>query len=283
MSGNGYGAPRLDDRAGARAASDIAAPPPRHRWRQLVPMLLVIGGAWGLGITAEVTGRAQWVHHHDLVDSSLPLAATVGLFLLAWQVHIAAMMLPSSLPLIDLFNRAAATQPRPRAARAAFLGGYLLIWTLFGLAALGGDALLHVAVDRWPWLADRPHLIGGSVLLLAGAFQFTDLKDRCLQQCRHPALFLTAHYERGIGAAFALGRRHGLFCLGCCWALMLVMFAVGIANLAWMAPLALLMVFEKVAPGGDRTAPVGIGLLAFGVLVLADPAWLPELLGPHTH
>jgi len=282
VSGDRDVARSTDSAARTQAAIDLAASGNR-RWRVPPVLLLVIVGAWILAITAELTGRADWVHHHELVEGRLPLTATLVLFLLAWQAHIAAMMLPSSLPLIDLFGRAAATQPRPHAARAAFLGGYLLIWTMFGLAALGGDALLHLAVDRWTWLADRPHLIGGGVLLLAGAFQFSDLKDRCLQQCRHPALFLTAHYQRGIRAAFTLGRRHGLFCLGCCWALMLVMFSVGIANLAWMAPLALLMVFEKTAPAGDRTAPVGIGLLALGALVLADPTSLPELLGPHTH
>lgn len=266
-----------------RAAGQVTAAQHRRRRLPAPVLLLVILGAWALAIAAELTGRAEWVHHHELVEGSLPVIATLGLFFLAWQAHIAAMMLPSSLPLMDLFGRAAATQPHPNAARAAFLGGYLLVWTVFGFAALGGDALLHVVVDRWAWLAERPQLIGGGVLLLAGAFQFTDLKDRCLKQCRHPALFLTAHYERGVGNAFALGRRHGLFCLGCCWALMLVMFSVGIANLAWMAPLALLMLFEKTAPGGDRTAPIGIWLLALGALVLAEPTWLPQRLGAHPH
>jgi predicted metal-binding membrane protein len=256
----------------------------RDRRRRLPPVLLaVIAGAWAIAIVAEATGRAAWVHHHELVEGRFPLAASLVLFLVAWQVHVAAMMLPSSLPLIALFGRAASRQPRPRAARAAFLGRYLLIWTVFGVAALGADALLHVLVDRAAWLREHPNLLGGNVLLLAGAFQFTALKDRCLQQCRHPALFLTTHYQRGVRAAFSLGRRHGLFCLGCCWALMLVMFSVGIANLAWMAPLALLMVVEKTSTRVDVTVPVGLGLLGLGVLVLADVAWLPDLLGPHVH
>jgi predicted metal-binding membrane protein len=118
------------------------------------------------------------------------------------------------------------------------------------------------------------------VLATAGAFQFSALKDRCLSECRHPAAFLLRHYRRGTGAAFTLGRRHGLLCAGCCWALMLLMFAAGVSNLWWMAALATLMLVERTSPAGTRVVPVaGVVLLACAALVLADPAWLPPLLG----
>jgi predicted metal-binding membrane protein len=247
-------------------------------------LLVVIATAWALALAAEWTGYADWVHHHELVDSRLPVWGTLALFFFAWQLHIAAMMLPSSLPLIALFRRASATQPRPTVALGAFLGGYALIWTAFGFVALAGDALLHDLVHRWAWLDERPRLIGGAVLLLAGAFQFSSLKDRCLRECRHPAAFLVKHYQRGSAAAFALGRRHGLFCLGCCWALMLVMFSVGIANLAWMAPFALLMLYEKTGPRAERAlAPVGVALVGLGVLVILAPTWMPELYPAFGH
>jgi predicted metal-binding membrane protein len=101
------------------------------------------------------------------------------------------------------------------------------------------------------------------VLALAGAFQFTALKDACLDKCRHPASFLHRHYRRGTAGGFALGARHAAFCLGCCWALMLVMFAVGVASLVWMALLTALMVHEKTRPTGARAVPVtGAALLA---------------------
>ena len=103
------------------------------------------------------------------------------------------------------------------------------------------------------------------MLLLAGAFQFTPLKDACLRACRHPASFLRRHYRRGPGGAFALGARHGMFCVGCCWALMLVMFAAGAVSLIWMAALTALMVHEKTRPSGARTVPLtGVVLLAAG-------------------
>ena len=120
---------------------------------------------------------------------------------------------------------------RRREALAAFLGGYVLVWSVFGLAAFAGDGVVHALVRALPALEERPWLIAGGVLVTAGAFQFTPLKDACLEECRHPAIFLMRNYRRGTRAAFRLGRDHGIFCLGCCWALMLVMFAAGFANL----------------------------------------------------
>jgi len=212
----------------------------------------------------------------------VPWWAALALFLVGWQVMIAAMMLPSSLPLIHLFKRAAAAQPHAERVKAAFLVGYVVVWTGFGLLAFGGDVSVHATVDRWPWLAARPWLIGGLTLLLAGGFQFSALKDQCLSECRHPAAYLTRYYQRGVGAAFRLGRGHGLFCLGCCWALMLVSFAAGIANLAWMALLTLVMVYEKTGRGGARAAkPIGGGFLALAGLVLLHPGWMPALFAAH--
>jgi predicted metal-binding membrane protein len=185
-------------------------------------------------------------------------------------------MLPSSLPLIRLFYRAADSQPRPALAKSAFVTGYAAVWTAFGALAFVGDYGVHATVDRIGWLSAHPWLIGGSVLMLAGAFQFTDLKEKCLDECRHPAAYMLRYYRRGVREAFRMGRGHGWFCLGCCWALMLVSFAVGVANLAWMAALTLLMVFEKTGPHGERgVAPIGVGLMAFGALVMLHPGWLP--------
>jgi predicted metal-binding membrane protein len=186
---------------------------------------------------------------------------------------IAAMMLPSSLPLVRLFSRASTNQPGPLRAKAAFLGGYAVVWTSFGAAAFLADLVVHRLVERSAWLATRPALSGGAVLLLAGAFQFSKLKDRCLAVCRHPAGYLLQHYRRGMGAAFRLGAGHGVFCVGCCWALMLVAFAAGVANLWWMAALTAVMVFEKTGRGGRRgVRPIGVGLIVLGLLMLAIPA-----------
>ena len=234
-------------------------------------VLAAIGLAWALVIAAQATGDAGKLHHDGLIHSSLPHIAALGLFLLAWQAMIAAMMLPSSLPLVRLFARASAGQPRPGRAMAAFLGGYAAVWTAFGALAFTGDLAIHAAVDNWGWLSRHDYLIAAGALALAGAFQFSSLKDACLRQCRHPASYLLGNYERGARGGFRLGRGHGVYCLGCCWALMLVMFAAGVASLWWMAALTAVMVYEKTAPAGRRLVPVaGVACLSLAALTFAQ-------------
>ncbi|MBV8197667.1 MAG: DUF2182 domain-containing protein [Candidatus Eremiobacteraeota bacterium] len=235
-----------------------------------------IAAAWIIAIVAQLTGSAPLLHHHALIEGGPAPGVAALLFILAWLVMIAAMMLPSSLPLMRMFAVVSTGQRNAGYALFAFVGGYVLVWSAFGLVAFGGDVVLHATVDRTPWLAARPWLIAGAILALAGIYQFTPLKDRCLQVCRLPANFLMHHYRRGVQAAFDLGRRHGIFCVGCCWALMLIGFAAGFANLWWMAALTALMVYEKIARRGRRAVPVaGIALLGWSALILAQPAWLP--------
>jgi predicted metal-binding membrane protein len=260
-------------------AATPAAAAPRARWRPPHPTLVwAVVAAWVVAVAAQASGRGRLLHHDTLAEGGLPLWAALGLFLLAWQLMIAAMMLPSSLPLIRLFSRVAANQSKPQRVKAAFLGGYTALWTGFGVAAFLADLGIHQLVDRWDWLATRPWVLGGAVLLLAGAFQFSTLKDRCLTVCRHPAAYLLPRYRRGVGVAFRLGAGHGVFCVGCCWALMLVAFAAGVANLWWMAALTAVMVFEKTVPAGRRgVRPIGLGLIGLGILMLAGPSWPPSV------
>ena len=240
------------------------------------PVLVAIAAAWALAVVAEVTGTAHGLHHDALLEGGPSLWAALLLFLVAWQAMIAAMMLPSSLPLIRLFEVASRSQERVRQVRVAFLAGYAAVWTGFGAFAFLGDANVHHAVHTVPWLAERPWLISGTTLALAGAFQFSDLKDKCLSKCRHPAPYLLAHYRRGAEGAFRLGFGHGLFCLGCCWALMLVMFAAGVAVLWWMAALTAVMVYEKTGRYGHKlTQVVGVALLALAAVAYAHPPWFP--------
>lgn len=244
----------------------VAAPRLARPW-----VLWAIAAAWALAVAAEVTGARERLHHDALLGAEAGLAGSLAFFVVVWQVHVVAMMLPSSLPLIRRFVRVSAHQARPVSARAAFLAGYTLVWTGFGALALLLDSLVHRTIEHAPALAARPGILAGAVLLLAGLFQFSDFKDSCLRQCRTPGQFLARHYRRGTRAAFDIGVRHGLFCLGCCWALMLLLFALGVANLALMAPLALLMVLEKTARWGGRlVVPVGAFLITAGALSVAS-------------
>jgi predicted metal-binding membrane protein len=289
--------------AGRRAADTFAGVP------SAVPAM--IAAAWALAVVAEAAGgtllrgpagagaaQPQLADQSPiallcplhLADSGVRVAdnASYGgsfwlafaLFLIAWQAMIAAMMLPSSLPLVRLFSLASSGAPAHRRSMAGFLAGYALVWTAFGAAAFAGDALLHRLIADDAELRAQRWIVLAGLLALAGAVQFTPLKDRCLTECRHPGAFLMRHYRRGAGGGFTLGRRHGLFCLGCCWALMLVMFVAGVASLIWMGGLTVLMVYEKTAARGATAVPMaGIALLAWAAIVLVHPHWLPATLG----
>jgi predicted metal-binding membrane protein len=242
------------------------------------PVLVAITTAWIVALVAELTGTAGAFHHDALIEGGPPLWAALLLFLVAWQAMVAAMMLPSSLPLIRLFSVVSRQQENGARAQGAFLGGYAAVWTGFGAFAFLGDVGVHHAVHAVQALSERPWLLTGSTLALAGAFQFSDLKERCLSKCRQPGPYLLAHYRRGALAGFRLGVGHGLYCLGCCWALMLVMFAVGVAVLWWMAALTAVMVYEKTGRHGEGLVPVvGVGLLALAAVAFAQP-WLTGAL-----
>jgi predicted metal-binding membrane protein len=259
-----------------------AIAPALVRRRAPTPVLVAIGAAWTVAVVAELTGKAHALHHDALIEGGPPLWVGLLLFLAAWQAMVAAMMLPSSLPLIRLFDAVSRQHEGAGRTRAAFLGGYALVWTAFGALAFIDDVAVHRTVDSVPWLHERPWLIGGSALAIAGAFQFSELKEQCLSKCRQPGPYLLARYRRGPAAGFKLGLGHGLFCLGCCWALMLVMFAAGVAVLWWMAALTAVMVYEKTGRHGRALTPVvGIALLVLAAVTFAHPPWLPTPFPHH--
>jgi predicted metal-binding membrane protein len=249
----------------------------RRRLPIAIPLAIV--AAWAVSLLAEATGAAALLHHDSLVHRGLPLWAILGITALTWPVMVAAMMLPSSVPMIRLFATISTAQTDRGRVLASFVAAYGLVWTAFGVAAMAGDTVLHHLVDSTPYLDAHPWLIGGGVLILAGAFQFTALKDACLEQCRHPAAFLLPRYRRAPAAGFRLGLAHGLFCLGCCWALMLVLFAAGVAEVAWMAALGTVMIAEKLNWGRRWLTPtVGVVLLVWAAVVIVHPHWLPSAL-----
>ena len=229
-----------------------------------------IAVAWALAAAAELSGRGSKLHHDALIEGRMPYALALVLFLVAWQAMVAAMMVPSSLPLVRLFGAAAAGQARRGAAMAAFLGGYALVWTVFGWFAFVGDTMVHATVDRTPWLQRHEWLIAGGTLALAGAFQFSALKYRCLERCRTPFGFVNSRWRgrHPLGESFRLGLGHGAFCVGCCWALMLVTFVVGMGSIGWMLVLAAAMAAEKNLRWGARLrTPLGVALIGWGAAI----------------
>jgi predicted metal-binding membrane protein len=204
---------------------------------------------------------------------------TLGWFLGAWTVMMAAMMFPSVSPTVALYARM--TKARAPLAPLVFTAGYLLVWAAAGLLAFevfaaGRGALASaLAWDRaGRWLA-------GGILLAAAAYELTPLKDVCLGKCRSPLGFLLGSWRDGLAGALAMGARHGAWCLGCCWALMASLFALGVMSIGWMAFVAGLIAAEKTVPWGRAVTYTTAGiLLVLGILLLAAPDAIPGLTVP---
>jgi predicted metal-binding membrane protein len=174
-----------------------------------------------------------------------------------------------------MFQTVVGRRPRRLILVGVLIAGYLGVWALFGVAVYAGDWFLHQAVDGLPWLRERTWLLSAATLILAGAYQFTPLKYHCLDKCRSPMSFIAERWHGANAAreALALGAHHGLFCVGCCWSLMLLMFAVGAGSLGWMLALGLVMAVEKNMPWGKRISlPLGVILLASGAALLVTGA-----------
>ena len=205
-------------------------------------------------------------------SGSAGLALAAALFVATWVVMMAAMMLPAITPFTIGLARLLGEHPRRRRRLAALTAGYLAVWGVAGLAALGVvKGFEALAADPSPTTVRT----GAAVLLLAGAYQFTPLKRWCLVRCRSPLALIMRHGPRATRSevgALATGLTHGAYCLGCCWALMLVLLAAGVMNLVWMAVIAAVITVEKVLPRGEVLAQViGALLLTVGVLLLAAP------------
>ncbi|TAM98541.1 MAG: DUF2182 domain-containing protein [Rhodanobacteraceae bacterium] len=245
-----------------------------ERWRDPVLAVWLIAA---LGWFALLAGGH---HHHLLVAGGSAPTLAFALLVVggAWLEMIAAMMLPTAIPMVRTFATVSARAPRPFAAMAAFLGAYVAVWMAFALAAVAAATALQAAAvgGGWRWIYVRPDWLLAAVLALAGTFQLSPLKDRCLAMCRDPMTFIFSRYRRGVRGAWALGLRHGLSCLGCCWALMLIMFGTGVGNVFAMLLLTAVMWAEKTTRWGRRLArPLGFGLLlaAAAVALFGDALW----------
>lgn len=239
------------------------------------------GMAGGGGMDSGMDGMAGGGGMAAMGEMAGPLltawsATDFILMFLMWAVMMAAMMLPSAAPMLLAFaavNRRRRESGHPFVPTALFLGGYLLAWGGFSLAATLAQGGLHSAALLSPQmaLAGVSPILGGILLLAAGLFQWTPLKQACLHHCRTPMGFLTADWREGRGGALRMGLQHGGYCLGCCWALMGLLFVLGVMNLLWIFALSALVLAEKALPGGRWLGRLaGVGLLAWGAaLILA--------------
>lgn len=236
----------------------------------VAPVGLLLAGAWAYlaymdwGMRHMNAGMELWIMPRMVGWG----AADLALVFLMWAVMMAAMMLPSALPVILLvarFNRAAAASRTPA---WAFVSGYLLVWSGFSaLAVLLQWGLLEAALLS-PMMVSASPLLSAAILLGAGIYQFTPLKHACLRKCRSPLSILFGASGSGWVGALQMGTRHGAHCVGCCAALMCLLFVTGVMNLLWVLIVSVYVAIEKIAPGGDW-----LGRLT-GALLIAWGAWL---------
>jgi predicted metal-binding membrane protein len=188
------------------------------------------------------------------------------LMFIMWTVMMVAMMTPSAAPMVLMHSRIGRqhqAQPEPAFGTAVFFLGYLLVWTAFSAVATLAQGGLHAATLLSPMMRTTSPVLGGIILITAGVFQFTPLKHACLSQCRTPFGFFMAEWREGKLGALVMGVRHGVFCVGCCWLIMALLFVAGVMNLIWIAVIAAYVLAEKLLPGGHKVG-WGIGALMIG-------------------
>jgi predicted metal-binding membrane protein len=245
---------------------------PTQRTKTTVWLGLLLLAAIGWAIVLQSTQTMSRMDQGMAAMGAEPVSALI--FLPLWISMMVAMMFPAVAPVVSLFatigeRRRAAGQPAT--PTWVFLSGYLAVWSLFGVAAY----LLSLAIPALGMMAaglrvDHP-IAAGIVLILAGLYQLSPLKQVCLRHCRSPLSVILHGWRDGVSGAFRMGLGHGAYCLGCCWGLMLVLFAVGLMNLAWMIVLTVGIFGEKVLPYGPQISRVlALALIVFGALTLTQ-------------
>ena len=215
------------------------------------------GGA--MGVDAAMPRLEAW----NLVD--------LAMVFVMWSVMMVAMMLPAVSNMLLAFatiNRRRRERQEPFVATAVFLCGYLLVWVGFSAVATLIQWGLQSAALLSPMMVGTSPVLGGALLIAAGVFQWTPIKDVCLAHCRSPMGFILSDWREGTGGAVLMGLHHGAFCVGCCWVLMSLLFVAGVMNLLWVAAITVFVVIEKLTPRGDVVGRITGGILVVAGLVL---------------
>jgi predicted metal-binding membrane protein len=244
---------------------------------------IVVAGLGGLVLLAwlyllRAAERMAEMEAHAAMGMVMPHLqawgiADLGLLFLMWAVMMVAMMLPTTIPVVMLVatvDRRRLDRSHPVARTGAFVMGYLAVWIAYGAVAASVQGGLHAAALLSPAMVSTSRLLGGAILIAAGIYQWTPLKRACLTSCRSPLTFVMTEWREGSMGAWIMGLRHGLYCVGCCWVLMALLFVAGVMNLAWVAVISAFVLVEKIVPRGDRIGQAaGLALVAAGVLVIA--------------
>ena len=265
----------------------------RDRTLVVVALTLIAGLAWayvlylgaqmGVAVDPALNDAIEEMPGMDMsgMDMASAIApdfrawapADFAFIFVMWAVMMVAMMTPSVTPMVLLYalvGRKARMEGKPFAPAGWFFAGYVFIWVGFSILATGAQWLLASMALLTATMATASSTVGGLVLIAAGLYQWTPLKDVCLRQCQAPIVFLTSHggFRSDPAGALRLGFEHGTYCLGCCWALMALLFVGGVMNIAWIGGIAILILLEKTLPAGRLISRI------FGMLIAAAGFWL---------
>ncbi len=256
----------------------LSTPPPtlppavaRQRNFILLALLGLAAGGWVVFLTQAGDGRTMG---HGM-GPDLTMGGSWVLFLAMWVAMMVAMMFPAAAPMVLMYGRMRRSDPP---SIALFTASYIVLWFVFGALAYFVSAAVEAGASRSEWIAMHWGRAGGALLVLAGVYQLTPLKEVCLRRCRTPLSFVMTRWREGRSGAVRMGLRHGLYCMGCCWVLFLILIPLGVMNVAAMAAVATLVFAEKVLPWGPAIGAVAAGVLVvYGLAVSIHPALLPTV------
>ena len=263
---------------GAPLGSLVASSLPR---RDRIAILLALAGvtglAWAYLIRISAHMATMGLEEVGMLVQIAPWTLTDFIYMgLMWTIMMVGMMVPSAAPHTLMYAaivRKAAREGTPLAPTMVFIGGYLVIWTIFSVGATTVQWAFHQTALLSPMMVTTSIGLGAGILMAAGIYQLTPWKEACLDHCRSPVHFISQHWKPGVAGSFRMGLEHGVFCLGCCWALMGLLFVGGVMNFVWIAGIALFVFLEKVLPFGARGGRLaGALMILMGGTVLVS--WL---------
>lgn len=251
-----------------------SAAPLSGQQKVILGMLLALAGAAWLALAWQ--GQSLEM---NTTMNALTMGMSAPLFLAIWVLMMVAMMFPTAAPMILAFHKLQADRSESGGSFVStlvFVAGYLLVWTLAGIAAYSGTLAAEMIAAGAALSPAAEARLGGIVLITAGFYQLTPLKDRCLSKCRRPTTFIRKSWRDGISGALHMGLLHGTYCLGCCWLLFVILFPLGIMNIFVMAIITLVVLAEKTIPWPRGvSAVVAVTLAIYGAIVIVGPEILP--------
>jgi predicted metal-binding membrane protein len=257
--------------------SSANVPPVITKQRNAILFVLLALAAVGWYVVAIRSGDSMGMGGHAMSRAPNLTMGSASLFFTMWVAMMVAMMFPAAAPMVVMYGRMRRSDP---ISVSLFVGSYIGLWVVFGALAFALGRLVETQAGRSMWFADNWARGGGVLLILAGLYQVTPLKDVCLKHCRTPMAFVMTHWKDGRSGAIRMGLTHGMYCVGCCCLLFLVLVPLGVMNIAAMVAVTLVVFGEKVLPWGRRIAQVAaLGLMVYGALVVLRPGLLPTTVG----